>query len=147
MARFRQSVVINRPVEQVFAFISDLENDPPWSGAAEMRRTSPGPVGVGTTFQQRDRLLGRRLELTLRVVGYEPDRKVTITTASRRLSFSGTRMVEPVGQGATRVTFVGAGRAGGVWRPAEPLLAAVGGRRLRRQLGRLKRLLESQPQS
>ncbi|HYY80516.1 MAG TPA: SRPBCC family protein [Actinomycetes bacterium] len=127
MARFRQSVVINRPVEQVFAFISDLENDPPWSGAAEMRRTSPGPVGVGTTFQQRDRLLGRRLELTLRVVGYEPDRKVTVSTTSRRLSFSGTRMVEPVGQGVTRVTFVGGGRAGGLGRPAEPLLAAVGG--------------------
>ena len=145
MARFKQSVVINQPVERVFAFVSDLENDPPWSGAAEMRRTSPGPVGVGTTFQQRDRLLGRRLELTLRVVGYEPNRKVTLKTTSERLSFAGTRMVEPVGQGGSRVTFVGGGQAGGVWRLAEPLLAAVGGLRLRTQLGRLKRLLESQP--
>ena len=54
-------------------------------------------------------------------------------------------MVEPVGEDATRVTFVGGGRAGGVWRLAEPLLAAVGERRLRNQLGRLKRLMESQP--
>jgi hypothetical protein len=54
-------------------------------------------------------------------------------------------MVEPVGEDATRVTFVGGGRAGGVWRLAEPLLAAVGERRLRNQLGQLKRLLESQP--
>ena len=145
MAGFKQSVVINRPVEQVFAFVSDLENDPPWSGAAEMRRTSPGPVGIGTTFQQRDRLLGRRLELTLRVVGYEPNRKITLRTTSKRLSFAGTRMVEPVGEDATRVTFVGGGRAGGVWRLAEPLLVAVGGPRLRTQLGRLKLLLESQP--
>ena len=145
MARFKQSVVINRPVEQVFAFLSDLENDPPWSGAAELRRTSPGPVGVGTTFQQRDRFLGRRLELILQVVGYEPNHKVTLKTTSRGLSFAGTRMVEPVGQGATRVTFVGGGRAGGVWRLVEPLLAVMGGRRLRTQLGRLKRLLESQP--
>jgi uncharacterized protein YndB with AHSA1/START domain len=145
MARFKQSVVINRPVDQVFAFISDLENDPPWSGAAEMRRTSPGRIGVGTTYHQRDRFLGRRLELTLRVVGYEPDRKVTVTTTSRRLSFAASRMAEPVGQGATRVTFVGGGRAGGAWRPAEPLLAALGARRLRYQLGRLKRMLESQP--
>ena len=145
MAGFKQSVVINRPVKQVFAFVSDLENDPPWSGAAEMRRTSPGPVGIGTTFQPRDRLLGRRLELTLRVVGYEPNRKITLRTTSKRLSFAGTRMVEPVGEDATRVTFVGGGRAGGVWRLAEPLLVAVGGPRLRTQLGRLKRLLESQP--
>jgi uncharacterized protein YndB with AHSA1/START domain len=145
MARFKQSIVINRPVEQVFRFVSDLENDPPWSGTAEMRRTSPGPIGIGTTFQQSDRLLGRRLELTLRVVAYEPNRKITLTTTSKRLSFSGTRMVEPVGEDATRVTFVGGGRAGGVWMPAEALLAAAGGRRLRTQLGRLKRLLESQP--
>jgi hypothetical protein len=54
-------------------------------------------------------------------------------------------MVEPVGEGAIRVTFVGGGRAGGVWRLAEPLLAAMDGRRLRTQLGRLKRLLEPQP--
>ncbi len=145
MARFEESVVIDRPVEPVFAFVSDLENDPPWSGAAEMRRTSPGPVGIGTTFRQSDRLLGRRLELALRVVGYEPNRKITLTTTTKRLSLSGTRMVEPVGEDATRVTFVGGGRAGGLWRLAEPLLAAVGARRLRTQLGRLKRLLESQP--
>lgn len=145
MARFEESVVIDRPVEPVFAFVSDLENDPPWSGAAEMRRTSPGPVGIGTTFRQSDRLLGRRLELALRVVGFEPNRKITLTTTTKRLSLSGTRMVEPVGKDATRVTFVGGGRAGGLWRLAEPLLAAVGARRLRTQLGRLKRLLESQP--
>jgi uncharacterized membrane protein len=28
MTRFQQSVVVNRPLEQVFAFVSDLENDP-----------------------------------------------------------------------------------------------------------------------
>jgi hypothetical protein len=75
----------------------------------------------------------------------ECGRKITLTTTSKRLSFAGTRMVEPVGEDATRVTFVGGGRAGGMWRLAEPLLAAVGGRRLRTQLGRPKRLLESQP--
>jgi uncharacterized protein YndB with AHSA1/START domain len=51
MTRFQQSVVINRPLEQVFAFVSDLENDPQWTPGAVMRRTSQGQLGVGTTFQ------------------------------------------------------------------------------------------------
>jgi uncharacterized protein YndB with AHSA1/START domain len=53
MVRFEQSVVINRPSEQVFEFLASPENDPQWSSASDqMRKTSRGPVGVGATFQQ-----------------------------------------------------------------------------------------------
>ena len=55
-------------------------------------------------------------------------------------------MFEPLGAAATRVTFVGEGHASGVLKLAEPLLAAAGERRLRTQLGNLKRLLESRAQ-
>jgi Polyketide cyclase / dehydrase and lipid transport len=58
MARFQHSVVINRPAERVFAFVSDFENDPPWSGVAQVRRSPAGPVGVGTTFRLRQQFLG-----------------------------------------------------------------------------------------
>jgi uncharacterized protein YndB with AHSA1/START domain len=145
MTRFQQSVVINRPVEQVFAFVSDLENDPQWTPGATMRRTSPGPVGVGTTFQQHDRFLGRRMDLSLEVTDYEPPHKIGLKTTSGPLSFGGTRMFEPVDDAATRVTFVGDGHAPGVLKLAEPLLAVVGERRLRTQLSNLKHLLEAQP--
>jgi uncharacterized protein YndB with AHSA1/START domain len=144
-ARFKQSVVINRPVDQVFAYVSDLENDPPWTGAAELRRTSQGPIGVGTTYQQRDRILGRPLDLALEVVGYQPNHKITLKTTSGLLSFAGSRIFEPVGDAATRVTFTGGGRAHGVFKLAEPLLVAAGQRRLRTQFRNLKDLLEAQP--
>jgi hypothetical protein len=77
---FQQSVVINRPVEQVFAFVSDLENDPLWTPGAVMRRTSQGPLGVGTTFQQYDRFMGRRMDLSLR----SPTMSRPTRSASRR---------------------------------------------------------------
>src|SRR3981081_1922054 len=105
MAEFQQSVVINRPLEEVFAFISDLENDPPWTAASAMRRTSQGPICIGSTFRQRDRFLGRRLDLTLEVVGYQPNHTITLKTTSGPLSLEGTRTVEPIGETATRVTF------------------------------------------
>jgi carbon monoxide dehydrogenase subunit G len=125
MARFRQSVVINHPVERVFAFVSDFENDPPWSGVAEVHRTSPGPLGIGTTFQLRQRFLGRHLDVVLDVVHYEPNRVITVKTASSRfLSMTGTRLAEPAGD-ATQLTFVGTGHTHGLLRPLEPLLAAM----------------------
>jgi hypothetical protein len=68
MARFKHSVVINRPVEHVFAFVSDVENDLPWSGggtgAPEPRRPRPVPAPLsGCVSGSR----GRRLDVVLAV--------------------------------------------------------------------------------
>jgi carbon monoxide dehydrogenase subunit G len=145
MVRFKQSVVVNQPVERVFAFVSDFENDPLWSGVTQVRRTSPGPLGVGTTFQLRQRFLLRHLGVVLEVIRYEPNRAITVkTTSSRFLSMTGTRLVEPAGD-ATQLTFLGTGHTRSLLRPLEPFLAAAaGGHRLQTQLARLKQCLETQ---
>jgi uncharacterized protein YndB with AHSA1/START domain len=53
MATFQNTVTIRRPVEDVFAFLADFENVPRWNKAIlRTRKTSPGPVGVGTTYRQ-----------------------------------------------------------------------------------------------
>ena len=51
MVKIEVSAVIDRPVEDVFAFMSNPENDPQWqSDTAETKITSQGPMGVGTTY-------------------------------------------------------------------------------------------------
>jgi hypothetical protein len=142
MVSFQESVVIHLSAPDVFAFISDLENDPPWTSATEVLRMSPGPIGIGTIFRQKARFLGRHMELWFEVVGYEPNHSITVNTRSGALSLEGSRIVDPVGDHATRVTASGGGHARGVLRLAEPLLAAIGARQLRGQLARLKQLLE-----
>jgi hypothetical protein len=82
------------------------------------------------------------MELWFEVVGYEPNHSITVNTRSGALSLEGSRIVDPVGDHATRVTASGGGHARGVLRLAEPLLAAIGARQLRGQLARLKQLLE-----
>ena len=53
MATFENTVMIARPIEDVFGFLSDLENIPKWNYAiVETRKVSKGPIGVGTTYQQ-----------------------------------------------------------------------------------------------
>ena len=51
MARIEINLVINRPVEEVFAFVSNSENLPRWrSTSLEVKKTSEGAIGVGSTF-------------------------------------------------------------------------------------------------
>jgi uncharacterized protein YndB with AHSA1/START domain len=53
VVRFVNSVDIERPVEDVFAYLADFENIPAWNYAiAKTEKTSDGPVGIGTTYRQ-----------------------------------------------------------------------------------------------
>jgi hypothetical protein len=142
--KVEESAVIERPVAEVFALAADPRNDPLWASVvAEARQTSEGPLGVGTTYAQVLRLLGRRLEITFEVTGYETDRRVEIGRFSGRLrSTVGRRTFEPA-PGGTRVTFAGEGTSGLFFNLLEPLVTAAAKRAARRDLANLKAVLEA----
>jgi uncharacterized protein YndB with AHSA1/START domain len=143
MPRFERSVVIDRPPEQVFAFLANPENDPQWSSASqEMRKTSEGPIGVGTTFEQTNIFLGRRFKLSLEVTSYEAEKQFGMKVTSGPFKFAGIRVVEAAGSG-TRVTLRGGGRSGGFFRMAEPLLERAAARELEADLTAMKEVIES----
>jgi hypothetical protein len=53
METFANTVTIDRPAKEVFEFLADFENVPRWNYAIDRtRKTSPGPVTVGTTYRQ-----------------------------------------------------------------------------------------------
>jgi Polyketide cyclase / dehydrase and lipid transport len=69
--------IVERPPEVVFDFVArnHFENHPRWDpDLVEMRQTSPGPVGIGTTARVVRRQGRRRVEGTATVRAYEPDR-------------------------------------------------------------------------
>ena len=73
-------MTIQRPAEEVFAFLADFENIPKWNYAIdETRKTSAGPVGVGTRYRQIRSVPGRSVE------GFE----VTVFEPARRLAMHG----------------------------------------------------------
>jgi len=48
----KRSIIVNRPIADVFAFFADSENDPKWrSGVTEIKRQ--GALGAGATYRQR----------------------------------------------------------------------------------------------
>ena len=60
MIRIETSVLIKQPIEKVFEFVSDVENNHLWqSSIIEGRQTSTGSLGVGTTIMTVSRYFGR----------------------------------------------------------------------------------------
>jgi uncharacterized protein YndB with AHSA1/START domain len=80
--RIEKSVVIARPVGDVWAVLSNLDNFKRWSlSGQEYKQTSPGPLGVGASVEGGRVVLGRfhmRLQ-GLVVTEYEPNRTVAMT--------------------------------------------------------------------
>ena len=72
------SIVINRPVGQVFAVLVDSKNQPKWdTGLLEARLMPDGPVSVGTRITEVRKLMGRTSENTGEVIEFEPNARIT----------------------------------------------------------------------
>ena len=144
MVRIEASVVINRPIEEVFAFVSDFEKSPQWMAElVESKQTSEGPVGVGTTLSGVATPLGRRAESTQEVVEYELNRKYAIKSTSGPVTSKDNYTFESVA-GGTKVTRVAEAETSGFFRLAEPLAVRMMRRQFKTNFANLKDLLEAQ---
>ena len=104
MVGFELSIVINRPIEEVFRALTNLENDIKWrSEWVETRNTSGGAFGVGATFCLTGEFLGRRVPTNYEVIEYEPNLSAAWKTVSGPLPLKFQRTFER-GEGGTRFT-------------------------------------------
>ena len=144
MIRIEHSLVINRPIEDVFAFVSNIEKLSQWAGPVlETKQISEGPVGVGTTSTRVAQFLGRRLETTHEVTEYEPNRKLSFKSSSGPIPIEERFTFESVEDG-TKATFSGEVEAGGFFKLAEPIVARMLKRQMETDVNNLKELLEAQ---
>lgn len=114
MARHEQSIVIGRPVAEVFAYMDDVEREHEWqSKLVEASQSPPGPTAVGTRKRYVSEFLGKRLVNTYVVKVYEADRRMVVESTPDSVISATTEMRwEAVGDG-TRVTMAIEGAASG----------------------------------
>ena len=145
MIKIESSTVINRPVDEVFEFLANSENSPQWqSGTQEVRKTSEGPIGVGTTYTSVNRILGRQIESTIEYTAYEPNKRVAIKATSGPIPFQSETTFEAAAEGRTKVTNSGEGNPGGFFKLAEPIVGRMFQRQVNTDAANLKDLLEAQ---
>ncbi|MDX1614605.1 MAG: SRPBCC family protein [Candidatus Promineifilaceae bacterium] len=148
MIQIEKNTVINRSVRDVFAYVSDVENEPEWIGEVmEVKKTSVGPIGVGSTYDNYVHFLGRRIVDPHEVVRFEPNRQFSFKSHSGQITFEGTYHFEPAGDKATRLRFVATGQTGTLFKLAEPIVNRMINRQWEANVANLKELLEAQEAS
>lgn len=145
MVTVKNSVTINRPPEEVFAFVTEPSNEPKWhTDVLEARRTSDGPMGVGATIEFLVSFMGKK-KVDLVVRDYDPPRRMVVETTSQgSLMPTFTFSFETVDRG-TRLNRQGDIRTSGLVKLLEPLMRRASPRRIDGFLANLKHILEAPP--
>ena len=136
---------IDRPRDQVAAYLRDPANDTTWIGGLRSARLlTPRPVTVGSQVERVASFLGRRVQYVNEVTELTADRLAMRSVRSpfpMRVSY-GHR---PAGDGATEVSLRVEGDAGRFYALLAPLLGVAVRRSIARDLRNLKRVLEERP--
>jgi uncharacterized membrane protein len=140
MAAAENSIVIERPRSEVFAFVADHENDQKWRpGVLDIKRASG--EGQGAVYTQGVQgPFGKRIDADFEVTAYQPDTLLAFRTLAGPVQPEGSYRFEDA-EGGTRVTF----SLNANLRGAQKLMAPMVGKSMRNQvaaLSDLKRVLE-----
>lgn len=136
------SIIINRPVGQVFAAMVDSKNQPKWDiGLLEARLLPDGPVSVGTRITEVRKLMGRTTENTGEVIEFEPNAKITRKSVDAPMMVLGT-VTFAATPGGTKVNWKWDLKFKGMFALAGPIIANSMKKGSETSLRGLKDLLE-----
>lgn len=97
------SITINRPIEDVFAVLTNVENTGKWfPGNVKEWWTSPPPHGVGSTRRARVKMGLMTTENDAVATVFEPPHRAGMNGTSKNAPFEAMLTFEPV-EGGTRV--------------------------------------------
>jgi len=143
MAIIKESVEIKRPVDEVFAYTTDAKNWPKWQPFPDAEQTSKGPVGVGTTFKGRIRLMGRTMKWTSKATEYDLNKKFGKDIFSGPITNEQRNTYESI-EGGTRFTIQYNVKVDGFMKLFSPMMMSSLRKALIKALGNLKVILETQ---
>jgi uncharacterized protein YndB with AHSA1/START domain len=143
MVRVEVDTTIDRPIEEVFAYASDIDRQPEWvSPLTDSRKMASGPTGVGTAYRQTAKFLGRRMDMDCEITGYEPPTLYAFRAKNGPMHMEMRFTLTPEGSESTKVTQVVEGESAGFFKLADPILARTMKKQFVADLETLKTLLE-----
>lgn len=137
-------IVIDRPVAEVASYAADPGRAPEWYAniSSVEWETSP-PVAVGSRMRFVAHFLGRRIAYTYEVVELDAGARLVMRTAQGPFPMETTYTWAAVDSDRTRMTLRNRGEPSGFAGIAAPVLAVAMRRANRKDLQRIKEILES----
>lgn len=139
-----QSITIFRPVTQVFAFVSNPNNNVLWQPeVVEHKMLSDGPMALGSKFRHVSKFMGRRIEVNGDVTEFMPNQKIGFRVTSGTLHYAISYLLNSEGSG-TRFRYSAVMESNWFLKLIEPLMMRSAKRVIEKDLSRLKLILEKQ---
>lgn len=139
-------IVIGRPLAVVSAYAADPSHAPDWyvNIVSVDWKTSP-PLQIGSEVEFVARFLGRTLRYTYEFVELVPDERLIMRTQQGPFPMETTYTWEAAPDDSTRMTLRNRGEPAGFSKMMAPIMKTAMRRANRKDLARLKAILESQP--
>jgi len=134
---FDFEVRIDRPVAEVFAYLTDVRNVPQWQESA----VSADWIDEGRRFREKRHFMGRTAELELEVTALEPERRFDVRAVKAPVKFEIRHSLEGL-DGGTLVRVHGEAKLSGALRFAAGMVQKQAEGQFRRDFERMKSLLE-----
>jgi hypothetical protein len=136
-------ITIERPVPVVAEYAADPDKAPGWyANIKSIEWITPPPLRTGSRVAFVAEFLGRRLAYTYEIAEWTPAEKLVMRTADGPFPMETTYTWRPTGEGGTRMTLRNRGTPAGFSGWVTPFMAAAMRRANRKDLARLKDLLE-----
>jgi uncharacterized membrane protein len=142
--RVEESIEINRPLQEVFNYVSEVGNFPEWTAhTLEVRKDTPGIPQQSDRFTVAIKSVGRRFETPYERTSYEANRRYTDRAVGGPIPDQRWEYAFREVPGGTRLTRAVDAEPGGLLRLLEPVQKRLVHRQLRKDLESLKDLLEA----
>jgi uncharacterized membrane protein len=138
-------IVIARPVDVVAAYAADPSNAPDWYvNIDSVEWKTPPPLQIGSQVEFVARFLGRTLRYTYEFVELVAGERAVMRTQHGPFPMETTYTWEPAPNDRTRMTLRNRGRPAGFSKLVAPIIKPAMRRANRKDLARLRAILESQ---
>ena len=140
--KWQNSILINRPVETVFAFVTDPDGGTKWHRANQISPLSDDPIGLGSQYRVKGKFLLWEYDSVSEVSEFEENRLVTYQSDTGMYSYVLRYQMEPK-DGGTYFTEIGEANPQGLLKFAIQIFAGGAKKNSARGLKLLKDELET----
>jgi hypothetical protein len=95
--------VVERPIEDVFVFLSDLENSPRWGRTKKTVKDPDSPDGVGARYREEAKILGEKVNHESEISAFDPPHEFSYTNQFESGAIERTRIKLETVEAGTRI--------------------------------------------
>jgi uncharacterized protein YndB with AHSA1/START domain len=142
MIQHSVTIHLNKPVDQVFAFLTDTSKLSTWqSNLIKSESITEGPLRTGSRFREIRRINNKEEKIEGEITTLEPNKRLETKTVTKPQAMVSYALAPE--QGGTRLSYKFILMTSGPMRLMEPLMASAIKKGTKEDFETLKRILET----